>query len=100
MITRRKALALIQVPYKGVPPVIQDLMAGQIDLTFLPMGGSTPALIAQVKVKAVGICTAERNPRLPDVPSLRQLIQKEDFAYGAWAASLAPKALADAKLSA
>lgn len=94
---RLAGVKLIQVPYKGVPPVIQDLMAGQIDLTFLPMGGSTPALIAQGKVKAFGISTAERNPRLPEVPSLRQLMQKEDFVYGTWAAFLAPQALPDAE---
>lgn len=94
---RLAGVKLIQVPYKGVPPVIQDVMAGQIDLTFLPMGGSTPALIAQGKVKAFGISTAERNSRLPDVPALSQLMKKDDFVYGTWAAFLAPHTLADAE---
>ena len=42
---RKNGVTLNQVPYKGVPPVIQDLIGGQIDLTFLPLGGATLQMI-------------------------------------------------------
>lgn len=90
----RTGLALDQVPYRGVPPVVQDLMGGQIDLTFLPLGGSTPSLIETGKVRAYGVTSTEALPRLPDVQPLSALDPRlKDFVYGTWAAILAPRNL-------
>ncbi|CAM5786653.1 Bug family tripartite tricarboxylate transporter substrate binding protein [Ottowia pentelensis] len=37
--------SMLHVPYKGLPPMMQELMGGQIDLAFLPLAGNVPAMI-------------------------------------------------------
>jgi tripartite-type tricarboxylate transporter receptor subunit TctC len=56
------------VPYRGAAPAIQDLVAGQIDLTI-----SDPVALAQVRtgtIKAYGVTTKTRLPSAPDIPTL------------------------------
>ncbi len=63
-------LALTHVPYRGVPPLVQDLMGGQLDLAFLPLAGHTVAQLEQGKLRALGLSTAQPSPLLPQVPPL------------------------------
>jgi tripartite-type tricarboxylate transporter receptor subunit TctC len=49
--SRMVGAPLTHVPYKGVPPVVQDLLGSQIDLTFLPVGGSTVNLVDSGKLR-------------------------------------------------
>jgi tripartite-type tricarboxylate transporter receptor subunit TctC len=89
---KKMGITLTQVPYKGVPPVIQDLMGGQIDLTFLPLGGATANLIDSGKVRAYGVTTLEPFQRLPKLRPMAQLHEGlNDFVYGTWAAVLVPR---------
>lgn len=95
--SRKTGVTLTQVAYRGVPPVVQDLMGGQIDLTFLPMGGSTPNLIETGKVRAYGITAATPSNRLPTLlPLSRQDPRLAGFVYGTWAAVLVPRATPEA----
>lgn len=88
---RKLRMPLTQVPYKGVPPVAQDLMGGQIDLSFLPLGGSTPTLVETGKVKVFGTTAAAASSRLPKVVPLSQLdAALREFVYGTWAAVFVP----------
>lgn len=96
---RRSGVALTQVPYKGVPPVVQDLMGGQIDLSCLPMGGSTPTLIESGKVRAYGITGAAPLAQFPKLlPLSRQDKALADFDYGTWAAVLVPRTMPEASV--
>lgn len=91
---RKSGVELTQVPYKGVPPMAQDLMGGQIDLGFLPLGGSTPMLVESGKVRAYGVTSAEASRRLPKVlPLSRQAPELREFVYGTWAAVFVPRSL-------
>lgn len=90
---RKTGVALTQVAYRGVPPVVQDLMGGQIDLTFLPMGGSTPTLIETGRVRAYGLTAAAPLNRLPTLlPLPPQDPRLGGFVYGTWAAVLVSRA--------
>lgn len=94
---RKSGLALTPVPYRGVPPLVQDLMGGQIDLTFLPLGGSTPALIESGKVRVYGVTTAAALARFPKLAPLAQQDRAlAGFVYGTWAAVLVPRATPEA----
>lgn len=94
---RKSQLSLTQVPYKGVPPMVQDLMGGQIDLGFLPLGGSTPGLVDSGKVRVFGVTSAQASPRLPQVsPLSRQSADLADFVYGTWATVFVPRSLPEA----
>ena len=52
-LARKAEISLIQVPYKGVPPVMQDIIGGQIDLAFVPQS-AVRDLAATGKLKALG----------------------------------------------
>lgn len=93
-LAQKTGVALTQVPYKGVPPVVQDLIGGQIDLTFLPMGGSTADLIEAGKVRAYGITANTPFRRLPKLlPLSQQNPALSGFVYGTWAAVLVSRSL-------
>jgi tripartite-type tricarboxylate transporter receptor subunit TctC len=59
------------VPYKGSPAVLTALRAGEIDLAFEVTGPMLPQVTAGV-VKALAVTSAQRNPALPEVPTVQQ----------------------------
>lgn len=89
--SRKSGMPLNHIPYKGVPPAIQDLLGGQIDLAFLPLGGSTRGLIADGKLKAFGTTAPQPSVRLPNVaPLSTQDKELAGFVYGTWGAVFVP----------
>ena len=88
---RKNGIKLNQVPYKGVPPVTQDIMGGQIDLTFLPLGGATLSMIESGKVKAIATTGASAPHQLPRLATIAGSNQSmADFVYGTWIALFVP----------
>lgn len=84
---RQSQFKLNHVVYRGVPPVTQDLMGAQIDLSFLPLGGSTLDLIESGRVRAYATTGATPSPKLPQVPPLSSSNENlRDFVYGTWIA--------------
>jgi tripartite-type tricarboxylate transporter receptor subunit TctC len=85
------------VPYKGVPPGIQDLLGKQIDLSFVPRGGSTADLVESGKVRVFGSSGATPSARLPKVPPLSALdLAFADFVHTSWAAVFVPRTTSEA----
>ncbi|MFO1305187.1 MAG: tripartite tricarboxylate transporter substrate binding protein [Burkholderiales bacterium] len=62
---------IVHVPYKGTGPAINDVVGGQVDLTFASGAASKP-LIDSGKVKAIAVTSAKRNPLLPQVPTIAE----------------------------
>ncbi|MES2186558.1 MAG: tripartite tricarboxylate transporter substrate binding protein [Pseudomonadota bacterium] len=77
------------IPYRGTPPAINDLLAGQVDLMFANLASVLPQVQAG-KLKALGIASTRRNPGLPQLPTLIES-GYPDFDFGTWVAVLAPK---------
>jgi tripartite-type tricarboxylate transporter receptor subunit TctC len=79
---------LLMVPYKGSPPAITDVIAGQV-----PIGiDSLVPLAPQVKagrLRALAVLSATRTPDLPDVPTSAEAGFPEVVVYG-YNALLAP----------
>jgi tripartite-type tricarboxylate transporter receptor subunit TctC len=92
----RAGVKFLEVPYKGAAPTVSDLSGGQIDLTFVPLGGSTLGMIQSGRIKAIGLASSKRNPALPDVPTIGESRSVKDFDYSLWAAVLAPPKTSDA----
>jgi hypothetical protein len=63
--TKVSAVPVLHVPYKGVPPMVQDLMGSQLDVAFVPVNGSTMGLIEQGKLRSLGITAATPYPLYP-----------------------------------
>jgi tripartite-type tricarboxylate transporter receptor subunit TctC len=68
---------IVYVPYRAAGILTVDLLAGRIDtqITNLP---SHLENIRVGKLRALGVTTLKRNPRLPDVPSISETIQGFD----------------------
>jgi len=59
------------VPYKGSPAVLTALRAGEIELAFEIVGPMLPQVAAGA-VKALAVSSSQRNPALPQVPTVQQ----------------------------
>lgn len=77
-------LKLLDVPYKGVAPIVQDLIGRQLDYAFLPLAGTTQGMITSGKLKAVAIASPTRTTNLPDVPAAGESKLLKGFDYTVW----------------
>ena len=85
------------VPFTGTAPVMNAILAGQIDYDCDPILGPLPHVRAGT-VKALAIASKKRSPLLPDVPtSYEQGLPEFDCApfYGIFAPKGTPKAVID-----
>jgi tripartite-type tricarboxylate transporter receptor subunit TctC len=60
------------VPYRGGAPVMQDLIAGQIDM-FCAEASQTLTFVRGGKIKAYAVMSKARWPSLPDVPTMDEV---------------------------
>ncbi|CCJ49930.1 Bug family tripartite tricarboxylate transporter substrate binding protein [Bordetella parapertussis] len=60
-----------EVPYKGLPLAMQDVMAGRVDMLFAIAGGPMPH-VATGKLKAIALAGPHRVAIAPDVPTFAQ----------------------------
>ena len=76
------------IPYKGSPPALQDVMGGQVAMTF---DNITPAwpLAKAGKLRALAVTTAARSAVAPDVPTLAES-GLPGFEVGSWQGVFAP----------
>lgn len=68
MLEQQGGIKMVHVPYKGTGPALQDLLGGQVDLTF---GTAPPFMphIASGKLRVLAVTGKQRLPSLPDVPT-------------------------------
>jgi tripartite-type tricarboxylate transporter receptor subunit TctC len=69
MFKNATGLFMVHIPYRGSAPAFTDLMGGQVQF----MAESIPQAAAyhkQGKVKALAVTSRERNPALPDTPTV------------------------------
>ncbi len=60
------------VPYRGGAPVMQDLVAGQIDM-FCAEASQTLSFLRSGKIRAYAVMSKERWPSAPDVPTMDEV---------------------------
>ncbi len=76
------------VPYKGSSGAMNDLLGGQVKVSFVGMPNALPN-IASGKLRALAVSTRKRSPDLPDVPTLDEA-GVPGFDATIWLALLAP----------
>ena len=87
MLNQAEKLDMTHVPYKGAAPAIQDTLAGHIPMTIQDLAAGGPSIMAG-KLTPIAITSAQRWPRLPDVPTFKEA--GYDIALSGWNAILAP----------
>ena len=88
-------ISLVHIPYKGSGPAIQDVVAGQVQMSFEAMSVIVPQL-ASGRVRALATTGAVRSASLPNVSTMKEL-GMPDFVtenwYGVFAPANTPAAL-------
>ena len=82
------------IPYKGVGPMVTDLLGGQIDFAVLAL----PSVQQHIKsgaLKAVGMCGDKRSAAAPDIPTFVEQ-GLPTYVIDAWFGVLGPKGMSAA----
>jgi tripartite-type tricarboxylate transporter receptor subunit TctC len=61
----------LHIPYRGGGPAMLDVIAGQVDVTMLPISESMP-YVRDGRLRALGQTGAKRSPIAPDMPTIEE----------------------------
>jgi tripartite-type tricarboxylate transporter receptor subunit TctC len=79
---------LVHVPYRGSPPALTDLLAGQLQLMFSSLPPSVE-YVRSGRLRALAVTTATRSQALPDIPVVADFLP--GYEANAWYGIGAPK---------
>jgi tripartite-type tricarboxylate transporter receptor subunit TctC len=82
-------LDVVEVPYKGIPQAVTDVLGGTLSFTFVDLGNA----LAQAKggkLKGLAVTSEKRTPLAPDVPAVAE--ELKGYELIAWFALMAPAA--------
>ena len=85
---QQAGIDIVHVPYKGAGPMMQDVVAGAVQVTV----ATPPSLLGFVqsgRVRALAVAAKERHPLMPTVPTTIEA-GYPDFQLEAWIALFAP----------
>jgi len=87
---------MVHVAYKGGAPANVDLMGGQVQAVFSPLV-EVLSYLESGKLRALGVTTPERSPRLPDVPAVGEALPGFDVSLwnGVFVPAGTPPAVVD-----
>jgi tripartite-type tricarboxylate transporter receptor subunit TctC len=79
---------IVHVPYRGSPTVLTDLIAGQVQMSFVAAVAAVEYMRAG-KLRALAVTTATRSDVLPDLPTVGEFVP--GFEASIWFGIGAPK---------
>ena len=85
---QQAGIDILHVPYKGAGPMMQDVVAGNVQVTI----ATPPSLLGFVqsnRVRALAVAAKERHPLMPSVPTTAEA-GYPNFELEAWVALFAP----------
>jgi tripartite-type tricarboxylate transporter receptor subunit TctC len=88
MLQRAAGIQMTHVPYRGMPPATNDVVAGHTTMVFTDTAIGPP-LIADGKLRALGVSSLNRIAAVPNVPTLHEQGFK-DFEAVSWHMIVAP----------
>lgn len=81
----------VHIPYRGGAAAMQDLMGGQVDVSFQNMGAAVPHIRAG-RLKALAVTSEARRAQLPDVRTMGEQ-GVANFVVTSWQAFMGPKGM-------
>lgn len=88
----RAGIKLTHVPYKGNAPAMTDVIGGQLSMMF-DIIGSARNYISTQRVRPLAVTSRERNPSLPEVPTMVES-GIADYDVGGWYGLYGPARMA------
>ena len=89
LLKQRSGIDLLFVPYKGMEPVIQDVVAGRLQAMFYPPTSQLLAMIKAGKIRVLAAATPQRLSILPDTPTFDES-GVPNFDAAGWIGLVAP----------
>ncbi|WP_399682570.1 Bug family tripartite tricarboxylate transporter substrate binding protein [Xenophilus sp.] len=91
MFSRAAGIQLRNVPYKGTPSALQDIVGGHVDIGFMDLTASIP-LVSTDRIQALAVTGATRSSALPSVPTIAES-GFPGFSAETWIALFAPRGM-------
>jgi tripartite-type tricarboxylate transporter receptor subunit TctC len=89
LFAEQAGLSLTHVPYRGLAPAVQDVVAGQIPFMFVDTAGGYQ-FIASGRLRAIGMASARRVKNFEDIPTLQEQGLR-GFEAHAWQGLVVPR---------
>ena len=70
-LSNQNGLSMQHIPYKGLPPALQDLVAGRVDMMVAVIGGAMP-FVNDGRLKAIAVAGKSRAVVAPNVPTFAE----------------------------
>ncbi|PPE67312.1 Bug family tripartite tricarboxylate transporter substrate binding protein [Caldimonas caldifontis] len=80
---------ITHIPYRGAGPMLQDLIAGQVDMAFDGLGSSA-GHIRGGRIKPIAVAATKRAAAFPDIPTAAEA-GLPDYVVSTWYGMWAPK---------
>ncbi|MGJ7564445.1 Bug family tripartite tricarboxylate transporter substrate binding protein [Variovorax sp. GB1R11] len=98
MLKQQGGVSMTHVPYRGVAPLTNDLMGGNIDFGMFVLSSALP-YIRSGKLVALGTTEAKRSAITPDLPALNETPALRNMDIGVWFALMGPARLPEPVLA-
>ena len=85
----KAGIDMLHVPFKGLSPMLTELLADRIDMSIAPLPGLIGQQIESGSVRALGVASAQRVPQLASVSTFAQA-GVPGVEADAWSALFAP----------
>ena len=88
---------IVNIPYRGAGPALNDLIAGNVDMMFDGMGSSAQH-IRSGRIRPLALAAPKRSPAFPNLPTTAE-VGMPDYVvstwYGIWGVKGTPKEILD-----
>jgi len=92
---RQMGIRMNHIPYRGSAPVLNDLLAGQVEVAVVDMAAGGEYLRSG-RIRPLAACQTERLADLPNVPTVDEALGLRGFDIFSFQALLVPRAVPDA----
>ena len=82
-------IELLHVPYKGIGDAVAAMLGGQISMAFVQVSSAKPH-IDSGKLRAIALASPQRNPVIPNVPTVNEAGNFKGFEAVSWYALVGP----------
>ncbi|MBC9175622.1 Bug family tripartite tricarboxylate transporter substrate binding protein [Pseudoroseomonas ludipueritiae] len=95
-LARETKIQLNHIPYRGMAPAMNDLLAGRFEAAVLDIPSGGEYLKAGRGARAIAVCGTTRHPELPEIPTVEEAFGLRGFQAAAWQGLVVPARTPDA----